>query len=63
MEESGGLELRVWAVEDQDALIAEAIGNYKGRPTPMLDSEHGGGQRALADRCRSMADQRAVGCV
>lgn len=34
-----GLELRVWAVEDQDALIAELIENYKGRPTPMLDSE------------------------
>ena len=34
-----GLELRVWAVEDQDALIAELIETYKGRPTPMLDSE------------------------
>ena len=34
-----GLELRVWAVEDQDELIAELIETYKGRPTPMLDSE------------------------
>lgn len=34
-----GLELRVWAVEDQDSLIAELIERYRGRPTPMLDSE------------------------
>lgn len=34
-----GLELRVWVVEDQDALIAELIETYRGRPTPMLDSE------------------------
>lgn len=34
-----GLELRVWAVEDQDDLIADLIEQYRGRPTPMLDSE------------------------
>lgn len=34
-----GLELRVWAVQDQDELIAELIETYRGRPTPMLDSE------------------------
>lgn len=34
-----GLELRVWAVEDQDQLIAELIERYRGRPTPMPDSE------------------------
>ena len=34
-----GLELRVWAIEDQDELIAELIDTYHGRPTPMLDSD------------------------
>ncbi|GAB5497099.1 MAG: hypothetical protein Phyf2KO_21790 [Phycisphaerales bacterium] len=34
-----GLELRVWAIEDQDGLIAEMIDSYQGRPTPMLDSQ------------------------
>lgn len=34
-----GLELRIWAIEDQDDLIAEMIDSYRGRPTPMLDSQ------------------------
>ncbi len=34
-----GLELRVWAIEDQDDLIAEMIDSYQRRPTPMLDSQ------------------------
>ncbi|HED53810.1 MAG TPA: hypothetical protein ENJ00_06375 [Phycisphaerales bacterium] len=34
-----GLELRIWAIEDQDRLIAELLSAYEDRPTPMLDSE------------------------
>lgn len=34
-----GLELRVWAVENQDDLIAELLERYRGRPTPMPDSQ------------------------
>lgn len=34
-----GLELRVWAIENQDELIAELLETYRGRPTPMPDSE------------------------
>jgi hypothetical protein len=37
--EQQGLELRVWAIEDQDRLIAELVDTYQGRPTPMLDSD------------------------
>lgn len=34
-----GLELRIWAIEDQDALVADLIDTYQGRPTPLLDSD------------------------
>ena len=34
-----GLELRIWAIEDQDELIAELLMRYEDRPTPMLDSQ------------------------
>lgn len=37
--EQQGLELRIWAIEDQDRLVAELIDTYQGRPTPMLDSD------------------------
>lgn len=33
-----GLEMRVWAVQDQDELIAELLDTYGVHPTPMPDS-------------------------
>ena len=35
---TNGLEMRVWAVQDQDELIAELLATYGDRPTAMPDS-------------------------
>jgi hypothetical protein len=35
---SNGLEMRIWAVEEQDGLLAGLIERYGDRPTPLPDS-------------------------
>ncbi|MEO1583199.1 MAG: hypothetical protein AAFR96_01350 [Planctomycetota bacterium] len=35
---TNGLEMRVWVVEDQDEVLAEIVGRFGPRPTPMPDS-------------------------